>query len=81
MAWVRIIDEDHADGMLDRIYAVARKRAGKVFNILKVQSQNPRVLHTGMSLYMSIMHEDSPLTRAQREMLAVVVSKANNCHY
>jgi alkylhydroperoxidase family enzyme len=52
-----------------------------VFNILKVQSQNPRVLHTGMSLYVSIMHDDSQLTRAQREMLAVVVSKANNCHY
>ena len=81
MAWLQTIDEDHADGTLARIYAAARKRAGKVFNILKVQSQNPRVLHTGMSLYMSIMHEDSPLTRAQREMLAVVVSKANNCHY
>ena len=81
MAWVQTIDEAHADGMLARIYAAARKRAGKVFNILKVQSQNPRVLHTGMNLYVSIMHEESPLTRGQREMLAVVVSKANNCHY
>jgi len=81
MGWIKAIDEDHAEGMLARVYAATRKRAGKVFNILKVQSQNPRVLHTGMSFYMSIMHEDSPLTRGQREMLALVVSNANNCHY
>jgi len=81
MAWIKTIDEDHADGMLDRIYAAARKRAGKVFNILKVQSQNPGALQGFMTLYATIMRGDSPLTRAQREMLAVVVSKANNCHY
>jgi AhpD family alkylhydroperoxidase len=27
------------------------------------------------------MHGPSPLSRAQREMLAVVVSRANDCHY
>ncbi len=34
-----------------------------------------------MGLYVATMHQPSPLTRAQREMLAVVVSKADACHY
>lgn len=32
------------------------------------------------ALYGTLMHGGSPLTRAQREMLAVVVSRANDCH-
>lgn len=81
MAWIKIISESEADGLLKRIYDAAMKRAGKVFNILKVQSQNPPVLQAGISLYRDIMHGESPLTRAQREMLATVVSRINRCHY
>jgi alkylhydroperoxidase family enzyme len=81
MAWIKIISEGEADGLLKRIYDAAIRRAGKVFNILKVQSQNPPVLQTGISLYREIMHGESPLSRVQREMLATVVSRINNCHY
>ncbi len=81
MAWITITDEPKADGLLAQIYEAARKRAGKVFNILKVQSLNPPVLQASMDLYVAVMKRESPLTRAQREMLAVVVSKANGCHY
>lgn len=81
MAWIKIIDEDGADGLLARIYNGARQRAGKVFNILKVQSTNPPALQSSISLYTAIMHGESPLSRGQREMLAVVVSRVNNCHY
>ncbi len=81
MAWIRIIDEDEAKGPLTRIYDGARKRAGRVFNIVKIQSHNPAALSGMMQLYQAVSLGDSPLTRAQREMLAVVVSKTNNCHY
>lgn len=81
MAWIKIFSESDADGLLKRIYDAALKRAGKVFNILKLQSQNPQVLQTGISLYRDIMFGESPLTRAQREMLATVVSRINLCHY
>ena len=81
MAWITTVDEDRAEGLLERVYEGVRKRAGKVFNILKVQSTNPPVLQSSIGLYASIMHGESPLTRAKREMLAVVVSKLNNCHY
>ena len=40
-----------------------------------------KVMRDSMRLYSSIMFGESPLTRAQREMIAVVTSEANDCHY
>ncbi len=81
MAWIDIIDEDAAEGALARVYEGARKHGGRVPNIMKVQSTNAASLQSCMGLHGTIMHGESPLTRAQREMMAVVVSRANNCHY
>jgi alkylhydroperoxidase family enzyme len=81
MAWIEKVPIDEADGLLKRVFEAAIKRAGKVFQILHVQSQNPKTLQAGIGLYSSIMHGESPLTRAQREMLATVVSHKNDCHY
>ena len=81
MANIKIIHEGEAEGLLGRIYEAAVKRAGRVFNILKVQSLNPPVLKSSMGLYRDVMMGESPLSRGQREMLAVVVSVMNECHY
>jgi len=81
MAWIEIIKEGQAEGRLARIYEEARKRAGRVYNILRIQSQSPAALERSLQLYQAVSLGDSPLTRAQREMLAVVVSKVNDCHY
>jgi len=81
MAWITLVDESAATGLLARIYDAAIKRAGKVFQILKLQSNNPRTLKASLDMYAASMMGASPLSRAQREMLAVVVSRANECHY
>ena len=81
MAYVRITDEKQAEGLLARIYKAASDRAGMVAHILKLQSLNPQALQGCMALYTAAVRGESPLTRAQREMLAVVVSKINGCHY
>ena len=81
MAWVKTIDEHEADGLLARIYEAARKRAGRVSDILKVQSHHPAALKSMIDLYTAVMLSGSPLSRTQREMLAVVVSKTNGCRY
>jgi uncharacterized peroxidase-related enzyme len=78
---LRLIDEDEATGELRSQYEDAIGRAGKVFNIVKAMSLNPRVLGASMGLYQAIMFGPSELTRAERELLAVVVSCANDCHY
>ena len=81
MAYIETIAEVAARDSLARIYGAAQQRAGRVFNILRLQSLNPDVLEASSQQYLTIMFGDSPLTRAQREMLAVVVSRANHCHY
>ncbi len=81
MAWIKTVEPEEATGILKKEYARAVKRAGKVFNILKVQSLNPKTLHASMELYLATMHAPSGLSRAERELLAVVVYWANNCFY
>ena len=82
MAWIPTVAPEDADGVLKRLYDAAIKRAGKVFNILRLQSPRPAVLRASTQLYMEVMHSsDSGLTRAQREMIATVVSRCNGCFY
>ena len=41
----------------------------------------PRVLDASMGLYREVMFDADGLSRADAELLAVVVSRANGCHY
>jgi alkylhydroperoxidase family enzyme len=81
VAHLRLIDEGEATGRLKEQYDAAIARAGKVFNIVKSMSLNPRVLGASMDLYGAVMFGPSELSRVERELLAVVVSCANDCHY
>jgi uncharacterized peroxidase-related enzyme len=81
MSWIKTIEPEQATGGLKLEYEKAIKRAGKVFNILKVQSLNPESLRASMQLYLATMYSRSGLSRAEREMLATVVSWANHCFY
>lgn len=81
MAHVRKVPPEDATGDLAREYASARRRAGRIWEIVAVQSQNGRSLRSSMRLYGDVMFGDSPLSRAQREMIAVVTSQANDCEY
>jgi alkylhydroperoxidase family enzyme len=81
MAFIRLVPVAEATGLLKTHFDAALSRAGKVWNIVRLMSPNPEVLGASMGLYKAIMFGESPLTRAQREMLAVVTSVANGCHY
>jgi uncharacterized peroxidase-related enzyme len=78
---LRLIEEGEATGALKAEYDAAIARAGKVFNIVKAMSLNPGTLRASMELYRAVMFGRSELSRAERELLAVVVSRANDCHY
>ena len=75
MAHLRLTDVDEATGPLKAEYDAAVGRAGKVFNIVKAMSPNPDELYKG------IMFGPSKLSRQERELLATVVSRENDCHY
>jgi alkylhydroperoxidase family enzyme len=81
MAWIDTVNPDDAEGALKREYDAAVKRAGHVAGILRIMSLNPPVLSASLRMYRDVMFRESPLSRAQREMLATVVSVFNQCHY
>jgi len=81
VAHLRLIDVEEATGLLKDEYDAAVGRAGKVFNIVKSMSLRPGVLKRSMDLYKEIMFGRSGLSRQERELLAVVVSRQNDCHY
>lgn len=49
--------------------------------VLASHSLNQAALKAHLGLYRTIMFGESPLTRTEREAIAVVVSAANDCHY
>ena len=81
MAWIQLTSVREATGLLKKQYDAALARAGRVWNIVRIMSPNPRILDASMKLYEAIMKGPSPLSRAQREMLATVVSAELGCRY
>jgi alkylhydroperoxidase family enzyme len=82
MAWIEITPPERATGLLATVYRQALERAGRVFNVLRIQSPRPHVLAASIRLYVEAMRSPrSPLSRVQREMIATAVSRANGCHY
>jgi uncharacterized peroxidase-related enzyme len=75
------VSDADATGDAKRELDLSAKRAGRVWNIVRIMTPNPAVLRASMQLYKAIMYGESPLSRAQREMLAVVVSRQNDCVY
>ena len=81
MAWIRMISEEEASGDLKSLYETYQAPWGSVDNVLKIHSASPKTLKPHMDLYRTIMFAPSPLTRPQREMIGLVVSATNGCHY
>lgn len=81
MAYVETVPVEQAEGKLRRQYDLSMRRDRRVANIIQVMSLNPEALQDLMRLYGTVAHGPSRLSRAQREMLAMVVSRANGCKY
>lgn len=81
MAWIRVIPPAEASGELAEQYLRIKDASGNVANILTAQSLNPAALRAHYDFYRTCMFGPSELSRAQREMVAVVVSVTNRCHY
>ncbi len=80
--WIRWLFNREATGLLKKEYDSALKRAGRIWNIVRIMSLRPLALQSSMRLYGSVVHQSTEmLGRAEREMIAVVVSQANRCHY
>lgn len=81
MAFIEVIEPEDAEGTLREIYESLRETRGKLAKVHKIQSLHPESITAHMDLYLATMFSRSPLSRAQREMVAVVVSSCNDCEY
>lgn len=79
--WIESIPPSDAQGELRELYDRIAGLRGAVARIHQAQSLNPPVLAAHLELYKALMFRQSPLSRADREALAVAVSRANSCQY
>lgn len=81
MSFIREIGPADATGELRAAYNELERRRGKIANILKMHSLRPSALHAHLALYMDLMFAPGDLSRRQRELIAVTVSRENGCAY
>jgi len=81
MAFIPYVPAEQAGGLLRELYERYTNESGAVDNIVRIHSLNPKSMRDHMGLYAHLMRGRSPLTRIQREMIAVAVSAANGCFY
>jgi hypothetical protein len=72
MAFIRYVDDAELS---------PADRVPDTDNILQIHGVHPAVMRQHYELYVEVMHRPGPLTRQQREMLAVRVSALNACQY
>jgi uncharacterized peroxidase-related enzyme len=81
MAWIKEINR-YEDNDLNQLYKKAEERTNEtIANVLKIHSLRPDVLKIHMNLYETLMFSKGQLSRSDREMIGVVVSKSNECPY
>ena len=82
MSWIPVVPETEAEGQLAKLYEQSRDPAtGELDNILTIHSLHPSGLAAHLGLYRSVMTSSRTLRKVERELIAVVVSQINQCHY
>lgn len=78
------LDLPPADPLPDdiaRYYEVCEEKLGMIPNVLAAYSFEPERLRGFSQMYNALMLGESELSKAEREMIAVVVSSLNHCYY
>jgi uncharacterized peroxidase-related enzyme len=81
MPRIQAISYQEASGRLKVVYDDLIRKRGKLADVHTIQSLRPESIVKHMDLYLEIMFSPTELSRAEREMIAVVVSVANECAY
>ena len=79
--WIVVQRDGNESADMLRVYEDCKIKPQNADNILAIHSLNPESLQGHYALYRTLMYGPSPLSRAERETLAVAVSVRNECHY
>lgn len=81
-AWIKMIPENEATGVLRELYDEALTPHGTVDNVMKVHSLRPHTMHGHVTLYRSVLHHKDITTPLWfLEVIASYVSIINDCTY
>jgi uncharacterized peroxidase-related enzyme len=78
---LHVPDEEDVPDEVKELWALPLEKLGFVPNVLRVFALRPNHLLGWWAYYDELLRGESGLTKAQREMIAVVVSATNRCHY
>ncbi len=81
MSWIEMISYDDSEGELRERFEPLQYTEGKIDHILQIHSLLPTTMTSHFKFYRDIMYGRSDLSRKERELVATVVSIANECHY
>jgi uncharacterized peroxidase-related enzyme len=81
MAWIRLVDEDAAEGPLADIYARARESFTFVPDAVKVFSPRPAVAVAQEGLRRALLGRASSLGPRRADLVSAAVSQMNQCQY
>lgn len=56
-------------------------RVSDTDNIVRIHGVHPATMRMHYEIYIELMRKAGPLSRVQRELIAVSVSALNHCHY
>jgi uncharacterized peroxidase-related enzyme len=74
-------ERDEVPDDVATLFAKAETKLGFIPNVMRVMAFRPEHFMKWFAHYDELMRGESGLTKAQREMIAVVVSAANKCNY
>jgi uncharacterized peroxidase-related enzyme len=81
VTWLRLPDEAELPREVLDLWEPSLEKLGFVPNVLRAFALRPSHLLAWTAHYDELMKGESGLTKAEREMIAVVVSIANHCAY
>jgi uncharacterized peroxidase-related enzyme len=81
LTWLRVPAEAEVPEEVLELWRPSLEKLGFVPNVLRLFALRPAHLLAWNGHYEEAMKGDSGLTKAEREMIAVVVSVANRCRY
>ena len=81
ITWLSVPSEDEVPAAVQELWEKPLEKLGFVPNVLRVMALRPDHLLGWWAYYDELMRGESGLTKEQREMIAVVVSAQNRCHY
>jgi alkylhydroperoxidase family enzyme len=82
VAWIDTIREDEWDDQLAKLFGTLVDREhGRVDNIMQIHSLDPAAMEGHLGVYNAAMSGTKTLRKVERELIALVVSDINDCHY